>query len=446
MHTENKMGTMQMDRLLLEISTPMILSMLVQALYNIVDSYFVSEIGEDALTSVSICFPMQTLIIACSVGLGVGMNSLLSRALGEKRGEYANKISNVGIFMFFCLGLMFAFVGLFFTDAFIDSQKVTDSIKTVSKGYMKVVMTVSMPLCFSICFERLLASTGRTFYTMLTQCSGAVTNIILDPIFIFVLGQGVRGAAIATVIGQGVGMICGLMFHHLKNQELRLDFSYMRPDRKIMMEALEIGLPTIVMQSIASLTILVFNSILSGFSGTAIAFYGVYFKLQSFIILPIIGLANGLMPIVAYNYGAKNRQRIILAIKYAVIFSMSIMAFGVLLFQIFPAQILGIFHASNDMLKIGIPALRTISISYIFASVLIMMSAVYQGLGSGVPSLTVSLIRQVGFLIPTAYYFSLSGDINKVWYSFIIAELGASLVSIFITKSVFTKLDFESDF
>ncbi|TRW28686.1 MATE family efflux transporter [Criibacterium bergeronii] len=440
---ENKMGTAPMKGLLISVSSPIMVSMLVQALYNMVDSLFVSRISENALTAVSICFPIQQLMIALTVGLGVGVSSLVSRYLGKKDLPYAKRIANTAIFAYFLIGLFYIISGIFFTNSFVDMQNIASTIKPDAKAYMRWVTICSLPLCYTICFERLLASTGRTFYTMITQGSGALANIILDPIFIFTFGLGVQGAAIATVLGQLIGALTGLYFHIKKNHELKIDFSLLKFDTTIIKEVLEIGFPSMVMQSVSSFTLFVFNTILSAFSGTAVAFFGVFFKLQSFVVLPIIGLSNGLLPVAAYNFGAKNKQRVHDALKYALIYSLSFMSIGLFLFLMFPVQILNVFNASPKMIEIGVPALRIIPISLIFATVSIILSSMFQALGSGVPSLIISLIRQVILLMPLAYYFSLSGRINRVWYSFLISEIIAFLISIFLAKTIFKKADLD---
>jgi MATE efflux family protein len=439
---ENKMGIMQIDKLLISMSAPMMVSMLVQALYNIVDSIFVAKISEATLTAVSLCFPIQNFMIAVLVGTNVGVNSILSRRLGEKNQKEVDKIANVAIFLAICSGIIFMMIGFFGTESFFAGQNTSDEIKNYGMQYMRIVCIYSMPLSLLICFEKMLSSTGRTVYNMITQMTGAIINIILDPIFIFVLNMGVEGAAIATVLGQFGGLIVGIYLNITKNDDVHLNVRKIRPDFKIIKSIFSVGLPSIVMQSIGSFTIFGMNNILMTFSTTAIAFFGVYFKLQTFIILPMVGLANGLIPIVAYNYGARKKDRVISAMKCSFKYSAIMMIIGILIMQIFPANLLKLFDASDMMIDLGVKAIRIICFAYVFASMSIIMSSVFQALGSGVTSMVVSLTRQVIFLLPLAYFFSLQKNINMVWASFIISEAVAFVMCVMFSRVILKRLDF----
>lgn len=439
-YQENKMGVMRVDKLLITMSTPMIVSMLVQALYNVVDSIFVSRISEEALTAVSICFPIQNLMIACSVGTNVGVNALLSKSLGEKNFDKVNRVANSAILLSFIMSFAFMIFGIFFSDGFLEKQMVSGQIKSYAIEYMKIVCIFSTPMFLLISTEKLLNSTGNTVYTMITQVSGAVVNIILDPIFIFKFGLGVKGAAIATIIGHIFGMSVGFYYNYTKNKEIHIDFKKMKFDIDIISKIYSVGFPTIVMKSIGSVSIFGFNRILITFSSTAVAFLGIYFRLNSFILLPIFGLANGLIPIVAYNYGAKKKDRIISCMKYSFIYSGIITIFGLCAFQFFPKELLGLFKASDELLKIGVPALRIISISYVFACFSIMMSSMFQALGSGIASMFISLIRQIIIMLPLAYIFSLQRNLNLVWTSIGISEIFAFIMCIIFAKIILKKV------
>lgn len=423
---ENKMGTMPINRLLISMSLPMMISMLVQALYNVVDSIFVSRIDEAALTAVSLAFPLQTLMIALGGGMGVGVNAVLSRSLGEKRYEEANKSAKNGVFLSAVSYLIFLLVGLFVTRPFYTGQ--TDDPQIVAYGcqYLSIVCCFSFGLYTQFIFERLLQSTGRTFYTMITQGTGAIINLIMDPILIFgYFGfprMGVAGAAAATVFGQIVAGIIACMINLKKNTDISLNFRGFRPDLRMIAQIYAVGIPSIIMQAIGSLMTYCMNQILLVFTSTAATVFGVYFKLQSFIFMPIFGLNNGMVPIVAYNYGARNKERMLRTIKLSVIYAMSIMFVGFLIFQIFPAQLFALFDASDTMLSIGIPALRIISISFLLAGFCIIEGSVFQALGNGVYSMLVSVARQIVVLLPAAYLLSRLGNVNYVWWAFPIAE------------------------
>lgn len=438
---ENKMGAMPVNRLLISMSLPMMISMLVQALYNIIDSIFVSRINENALTAVSLAFPLQSLMIAFGVGTGVGINALLSRALGEKDSEKVNKAAVNGIFLDGVNFVIFLLIGLFAATPFYLSQTGDAEIFSYGKQYLSIVCCCSLGMFTQFVFERLLQSTGKTFYTMLTQGMGALINIILDPIFIFgyfgLPAMGVAGAAIATVIGQTVAGIAAVAVNLKKNTEIKLQFRGFRPDMAIIGEIYKVGVPSIIMQSIGSLMTYGMNQILLAFTSTAATVFGVYFKLQSFVFMPIFGLNNGMVPIVAYNFGARNKERLTRTVKLSMVYAVCLMAAGFLVFQIFPAQLFAMFDASETMLAIGVPALRIISLSFVLAGVGIVSGSVFQALGNGVYSLIVSVARQLLVLLPVAFLLSLTGNLNAVWWAFPIAELVSFGVSVFFLIRIY---------
>lgn len=441
---ENKMGAMPVNRLLISMSLPMMISMLVQALYNIIDSIFVSRINENALTAVSLAFPLQSLMIAFGVGTGVGINALLSRALGEKDSEKVNKAAVNGIFLDGVNFVIFLLIGLFAATPFYLSQTGDAEIFSYGKQYLSIVCCCSLGMFTQFVFERLLQSTGKTFYTMLTQGMGALINIILDPIFIFgyfgLPAMGVAGAAIATVIGQTVAGIAAVAVNLKKNTEIKLQFRGFRPDMAIIGEIYKVGVPSIIMQSIGSLMTYGMNQILLAFTSTAATVFGVYFKLQSFVFMPIFGLNNGMVPIVAYNFGARNKERLTRTVKLSMVYAVCLMAAGFLVFQIFPAQLFAMFDASETMLAIGVPALRIISLSFVLAGFGIVSGSVFQALGNGVYSLIVSVARQLLVLLPVAFLLSLTGNLNAVWWAFPIAELVSFGVSVFFLIRIYRRV------
>lgn len=438
---ENKMGAMPVNRLLISMSLPMMISMLVQALYNIIDSIFVSRINENALTAVSLAFPLQSLMIAFGVGTGVGINALLSRVLGEKDSEKVNKAAVNGIFLDGVNFVIFLLIGLFATTPFYLIQTGDAEIFSYGKQYLSIVCCCSLGMFTQFVFERLLQSTGKTFYTMLTQGMGALINIILDPIFIFgyfgLPAMGVAGAAIATVIGQTVAGIAAVAVNLKKNTEIKLQFRGFRPDMAIIGEIYKVGVPSIIMQSIGSFMTYGMNQILLAFTSTAATVFGVYFKLQSFVFMPIFGLNNGMVPIVAYNFGARNKERLTRTVKLSMVYAVCLMAAGFLVFQIFPAQLFAMFDASETMLAIGVPALRIISLSFVLAGFGIVSGSVFQALGNGVYSLIVSVARQLLVLLPVAFLLSLTGNLNAVWWAFPIAELVSFGVSVFFLIRIY---------
>lgn len=437
---ENKMGVMPVPRLLISMSLPMMLSMLVQALYNIVDSIFVAQINENALTAVSLAFPIQSLMIAISAGTGVGINALLSRNLGEKNFEGANAAAKNGLFLALLNFILMALIGVFGSRAFFLLQTSAEQIVAYGTQYLTIVCLLSIGIFMQMTLERLLQSTGKTLYTMITQGIGAIINIIMDPILIFGLfgfpRLEVAGAAIATVAGQTVAVCLSVYFNCTKNKELNLDMKGFRPNGKIIATIYQVGIPSIIMQSIGSVMVFGMNKILLMFSSTAAAVFGVYFKLQSFIFMPIFGLNNGMIPIIAYNYGAQNKKRILATMRLSIALAVGIMAVGFLLFQLFPAQFLGFFDASEQMLEIGIPALRIISLSFIFAGYCIIIGSVFQSLGNGVYSLTVSAARQLLVILPVAYLFARLFGLSMVWWSIPIAELASVTLSTLLFRRI----------
>lgn len=366
---ENKMGTMPINRLLISMSLPMIISMLVQAMYNIIDSVFVAQIGEEALAAVSMAFPIQNLMIAVSVGTCVGINALLSRSLGEGKPKDAQLTAVNGIFLAFLGALAFALFGLFGSRMYFQSQTSDPLIVEYGVQYLQICTVLSIGLFMEMTLERILQSTGRTIYNMYSQGVGAITNIVLDPIMIFGLlgfpALGIRGAALATVTGQILAAFLSLCFNLKKNEDVSIDMRGFKPNGRIIRIIYEVGIPSIIMQSIASVMTYGMNLILISFSATAVTVFGVYFKLQSFIFMPIFGLNNGMIPIVAYNYGARNKKRIMDTARLSIFIAVGIMLVGIVIFQVFPAQLLMMFNASEHMLEVGVPALRLISLSFI---------------------------------------------------------------------------------
>ncbi len=436
---ENKMGTMPINPLLIRMALPMMVSMLVHALYNIVDSMFVSYISEDALTAVSLAFPIQQLMIALGTGLGVGVNAVLSKALGERDFEKANRAAENGIFLAVVSFVIFFFVGLFFVDPFYASQTTDPEILQAGHDYLTVVCCCSIGMYMQIIVERLMQSTGRTVYSMITQGLGAIINIILDPIMIFGLlgfpAMGVKGAAVATVVGQIIAGAVGFWLNAAKNHDIQISFKGFLPDFKMIGNIFAVGIPSIIMQAVGSVMNYGMNQILIGFTSTATAVFGAYYKLQSFIFMPVFGLNNAMIPIIAYNYGAGQRKRVVQTIKSSAMLAVVIMLLGFGAMQLFPAPLLSIFNASEHMLAIGVPALRTISFSFIFAGYCIVMGSVFQALGNGVYSMITSIVRQIVVLLPVAFLLSLAGNVDLVWLSFPIAELfSLTLSTVFLVK------------
>ena len=442
---ENKMGVMPINRLLLSMSLPMMISMLVQALYNIVDSIFVSRINEYALRAVSLAFPIQSLMIAVSVGTAVGINAFLSRTLGEKDFEKANTIAVNGIFIELVSYVVFALIGIFVSGPFFASQTAIPEVREYGTVYLTICCTAGIGIFMQTAFERLLQSTGKTLHAMVTQGLGAITNLILDPILIFgYFGMprlGVAGAAAATVAGQMVAAILAIVFNLKFNKEISLSFRGFRPNGKLIGNIYKVGIPSIIMQAIGSVMTYGMNLILEAF-GTAQTVFGIYFKLQSFIFMPVFGLNNGMVPIIAYNFGAGKRERVIRTMKSSIGYAVGIMLVGLAAMELFPGQLIGLFdgEAASDLLTIGIPALRTICLSFCFAGYCIVVGSVFQALGNGVYSMIVSIARQLFVLLPVAWLFSLSGNVNLIWWAFPIAELVSLSLSSFFLLQIYRKV------
>lgn len=434
---ENKMGTMPIGKLLFNMSLPMMISMLVQALYNIVDSIFVAKLSENALTAVSLAFPLQTLLIAVGTGTGVGMNALLSKSLGEKNFKKANATASNAAVLYFFSYLVFFILGFTIVRPFYASQigNADQEIMELGIEYLSTVMIFSFGLLAQVFFERLLTSTGRTIFSMISQLTGAITNIILDPILIFgLLGapkMGVTGAAVATVIGQCVAALVAGFCNHRYNHDVKLKFHGFRLDFHIIGTIYAVGIPTIIMQSIGSVMTYCMNRILIEFSSTATAVFGVYFKLQSFFFMPVFGLNNGITPIIAYNYGAGQRKRMLKTIKLSMLVAFCLTFIGFLCFEGIPQILLGMFNASDEMLTIGVLALRIIGIHYLIAWFCIVSGTVFQALGKAFFSMIVSIMRQLFVLIPAAYILAKLGGLHVVWWSFPIAEVISLMVSSF---------------
>lgn len=441
---ENKMGTMPENKLLLSMAVPMMISMLVQALYNIVDSIFVSRICEDALTAVSMAFPLQNIIISIAVGFGVGINALLSRALGQKNAERVNQVAVNGLLLALLSYLLVLVAGLVGIRAYMRAQTDIEAIVNFGITYLNICILCSFGIFIEITFERFLQATGRTIYSMVTQLVGAITNIILDPILIFgLLGfpkMGIAGAAWATVIGQCLGAVVAVILNHCKNPEIHLRLRHIRPSGKLMGEITAISIPSIIMSCISSLTCFVMNLILITFSSTAVAVFGVYFKLQSFVFMPVFGLNNGMVPIVSYNYGARKRKRLVDTVKFSALLAVAIMLVGLVVIQLFPANILGLFEASPDMLAIGVPALRIISLCFVFAGFSIICSSTFQALGNGLLSMMISIVRQLLILLPAAFFLSLSGSVTAVWWAFPIAELASLALCVIFLRRIYRRV------
>ncbi len=441
---ENKMGVMPVNRLLMSMSLPMMISMLVQALYNIVDSIFVSRINENALTAVSLAFPIQALLIALSTGTGVGVNAVLSKALGEKNNEKASKAAVNGLFLAVVTYLIALAIGIFFIGTFYRSQ--TDDAEIVTYGiqYLSIVCIFSIGMLMQMMLEKLLQSTGKTIYSMITQSVGAIINIVMDPILIFGLfgmpKLGVAGAAVATIFGQCVGSGLALFFNLKYNKEISLSLKGFKPDIPVIGKIYSVGIPSIIMQAIGSVMTYGMNRILISFSSTAAAVFGVYFKIQSFVFMPVFGLNNGMVPIIAYNYGAGKRERVVKTLKLAVTYAMGIMLFGLLLFHSVPDLFLKMFAASDHMMEIGVPALRIISLHFPLAAIGIVFSSFYQALGNGIYSMWVSLIRQLIVLLPAAWLLAKLGNVIYVWWAFPIAEVFALCVSICMMMIIFKRV------
>lgn len=421
MQKTNIMQSETIPRLLFKMSFPMMLSMLIQALYNVVDSIFVAMVSETALTAVSLAFPLQNLLIAAAVGTGVGVNSLLSRRLGEGRTEEANAVASSALFLALALSVIFIAIGLFLAKPFLALFTDSSELLELSASYTRICLIISFGCMFSITIEKLIQATGNSVQPMTMQLTGAIMNIVLDPVFIFFFGLGVNGAAIATVLGQIGSMVLAFIFLK-KNSYITIRLKDIRPKAKIIGEIYQVGLPTIIMNSIGTVMVSVINAILIGFSATAVSVFGVYFKLQSFVFMPVFGLNNGIIPILGFNYGARNRKRMTATMKLGLLVALTIMILGTLLFQLFPSELLSLFSASEEMYAIGIPALRIISLCFIPAAISIILISSFQATGFGLASMMVSIIRQLLVLCPAAFILSRFFGINGVWASFALAE------------------------
>ena len=440
---ENKMGYMPLGKLLLQMSLPMMISMFVQSLYNIVDSIFVAQISEHALTAVSLAFPIQNLMFSVAIGTGVGINSLLSRRLGEKNFDEVDMVANNGIFLAICGFIVFMIVGFIVPRPYFESQ--TDNPEIIEYGvtYMRICLIACAGVFGAITFERLLISTGKTGLSMISQLTGTAFNLIFDPILIFgLLGfpkMGIAGAALATVLGQFAAMTVSFILNVRKNKEIRLSIKGLKPEGQIIGKIYAVGIPSIIVMSIGSILVYFLNIILGSFTTTAIAVYGVYFKLQSFVFMPVFGLNNGSVPIVGYNFGARNKKRVTKTIIISSLAACSIMLVGMLIFELFPRQLLGMFNASEEMYSIGIVALRIIAIHFPIAAFCIILSSVFQALGKGIQSMSISFIRQLIVLLPAAWLLSLTGNINNIWWAFPIAEVISLLTCVILLKRVYDK-------
>ena len=430
---ENKMGTQPIPSLVFKMSLPMMVSMLMQALYNVVDSIFVSRISENALTAVSLVFPYQMLIVAVAVGTGVGVNSLVARRLGERKQAEADAAAAHGGFLSLLGGLAFGIVYALLTPALIGVFAPGQEIYDYACTYLYWVGVPAAFLIFQFMFEKILQATGDTFHAMLSQLVGAIFNIIFDPILIFGLlgfpALGVAGAAIATVLGQALGMCVGLFYLVKKNDLVHFSFRGFRPKKGVIRDIYRVGLPSIVMQAIGSVTNFGMNKILILFTPTAVSVLGIYFKLQSFVFMPVFGLNSGTMPIMSYNFGARNRKRVQDALKYGCIYAVVIMALGMVIFQVFAEQFLLLFDASENMLEIGIPALRIISWCFVSAALGIMFSTLFQAIGNGTLSLIVSVCRQLVVILPVAYILSQLYGLQATWLAYPLAECISMVIS-----------------
>ena len=440
---ENRMGVMPVGKLLFAMSTPMVISFLVQSLYNIVDSIFVARYSPDALAAVSLAYPIQILMIAVSVGTGVGVNALLSRSLGEGKKKKAKLTADNAILLGILASIMFALFGVLCTKLFFDSQTKSESIRQLGYSYLSVVTIFSFGLMLEVTFERILQSTGKTVFNMITQSVGAIINIILDPILIFgFFGApklGIAGAAIATVAGQIIAMILSFIFNMKYNEDVDIRFGthIFIPDFGIIKQIYKVGIPSIAMQAMSTLMMLGLNKILVTYSDMAVNVLGIYYKLQSFVFMPIFGLNNGMTPIVAFNYGAKNKDRIVKVLKYSFIASILIMVIGTAIFWLFPKELMMLFNPNEEMMKLGIPALRICSLCFILAAFDVMAIATFQSLGNGMYALYASFLRQLVLILPFAYALSKISGLGAVWYSIPLAELGCAFFDIYLMKKIY---------
>lgn len=440
---ENKMGTMPVVKLIFNMSLPIMFSMLVMALYNIVDSIFVAKISEEALTAVSLAFPVQNLMISFGVGTAIGVNALLSFSLGQKNQEDVNKTAMNGVFLVICNFLLFFILGVTCVVPYLHSQTADEQIFNFGKEYLLIVTCSSFFVFAEITFERLLQATGRTVLSMVSQMAGAVTNLIFDPLLIFGIGPfpklGIVGAAVATVMGQVVGMMVSLILNLTLNKEIHFKIKNIIPEGRIISKIYKVGVPSIAMSSITSVIAYFVNLILGQFSMTAVAVYGVFIKMNSFVFMPVFGLNSGIIPIIAYNYGAEKHKRLTNTIRSSLVIAFSIMLIGFLVFELFPKQLFEMFSASDEMLAIGIPAFRRIAPSFLGAAFAITLSSVFQAFGNAIYSMIVSFSRQLIVFLPSAYLLSLSGNVDNVWWCFVIAEFMSVGMSLFFMRRVYIK-------
>ena len=450
---ENKMGVRPVGRLLFSMALPMALSMLVQALYNVVDSAFVakiSDVNQDALNAVSLAFPVQNIMIGVATGIAVGVNALLSRSLGEKNQDEVNRSALNGLFLALCGTVLAALFGIFGAEAFMRSQTHNPAVIAYGTSYIRIITIVSFGIFGEIIFERLLQSTGRTAYTLITQGTGAVINIILDPILIFGLcgmpRLEVAGAAVATVAGQIVAFVLALILNIRKNPDVHLKLRGFRPEGRMIRRILAIGVPSMIMVAIGSAMYYGFNRILMRFEAVQVglgelgtAVFGAYFKLQSFIFMPVFGINNAVLAIAAYNYGARKPKRILQVMRCGAFGAATLMLLGIAAFQLFPQQLLALFNANEQMLTVGVPALKRLSLPFVFAGPCIIFGGVFQALGKSVYSMITSIARQVVVLLPAAYLLSLTGEIDAVWFAFPIAEIASLAVSVVMMVTLYRK-------
>ncbi len=440
---ENKMGTMPVRKLLISMSLPMVISMFVQAMYNLIDSIFVAQINQDALTAVNMAFPMQSLMIAFQTGLGVGMNARISRLLGEKKPKSAGQAAIHGLILTFVNYLIFLTVGLTLTGVFYGAQSKIPAVVAYGKEYLSVVTVFGFGLFFQVCFERFLQATGKTVYSMIMQGAGALVNIILDPVFIFgikalgIPAMGVKGAAIATVVGQCIGCAIGVILHFTRNKELKLDFRTFRFDGRTIGKIYVVGIPSIMMSALVSVMTYLMNVILKSYEEVSATVFGVYFKLQSFVVMPVFGMNNGIVPIIAYNYGAGKGERIVKTIKLGVCYAVCVMLVGLALFQFLPSVFLGFFNPDEDMLRVGIPALRTLSLSFVFAGASVVMTSAFQALGNGVWSLLVFIVRLLVPTLPLAWLLGKLGGVSALWFALPVCDLLGAMLAAFLMRKMY---------
>ena len=438
---ENKMGVMPVGKLMVNMALPMIISMLVQALYNVVDSVYVSQVSESAVTALSLAFPVQNLQIGFAVGIGVGVNSLLSKSLGEKNQEAANRTAGNGLVLMLAATALFMLFGFFGVRPYYEMQSTVTETVEGGIAYSRICSVFTLGIFIEVLGERLLQATGRTVHTMISQSVGAIINIILDPILIHgwfgMPVMGIAGAAVATVIGQWIAAAVAVYFNFKYNPEVQFHLRYTKLDKQTVGSILTVGIPSVVMNGIGSVMNFGMNQILQGFTETATGVFGIYFKLQSFFFMPLFGINNATISIIAYNYGARKPDRILRTLKFTCISCLSLMILGLAVFQFFPEALLMIFNPSPEFLDIGRSALRIISWSFPVAAICIAISASFQALGNGMYSTITSLCRQMLVLLPAAYLLSLTGQVNNVWFAFVVAEVARAAATAFFYLRIY---------